>query len=169
MAFLCPGVTILWTYQIHLIHSVRFGLVIPIIAARHKTLITVEVVPLAAADPQIVGDQAIVPAMIAVHLIQAVLMVVPQAIDKMKAERRLVYILIIQAITILILLWAMPSHGQSFYSSQYHKNGRTIQINSKTVAQKKLTVYQKHSNLYKIRREIAHSKKRRNFKQGKTR
>lgn len=77
---------------------------------------------------------------------------------------------IILLIMVLIITIQVTAQGQSFYANKYDKNGRTSQLNNKTVAQKRqLTVYNKHSNLYKIRREIAHSKKRRNFKQGKTR
>jgi hypothetical protein len=72
-------------------------------------------------------------------------------------------------VAIIISFFAGQCVAQSWYSNQYKKNGSTSQLNSKTVAQKKLTVYQKHSNLYKIRREIAHSKKRKNFKKAKTR
>ena len=59
--------------------------------------------------------------------------------------------------------------AQSFYANR-HKNGRSTQLNGKTVMQRKqVSAYQQHSTLYKIRRDIAHSKKRKNFKKAKTR
>jgi len=75
-------------------------------------------------------------------------------------ESRLFLILLIM----LLIIGIQTAFSQSFYANKYDKKGRTSQLNSKTVAQKKLTVYQKHSNLYKIRREIAHSKKRKSWK-----
>ena len=79
-------------------------------------------------------------------------------------DSRLYIILLIMAAAILL---ATSVHSQSFYSSRY-KDGNAKQLNNKTVMQKKqLNMYQTHSSLYKIRRQIAHSKKRRNFKKGK--
>jgi len=81
-------------------------------------------------------------------------------------DSRLYIILLIMALVIGL----QTAFSQSFYANKYDKKGRTSQLNSKTVAQKRqLTVYNKHSNLYEIRREIAHSKKRRNFSKSKTR
>jgi hypothetical protein len=75
---------------------------------------------------------------------------------------------IILFIIVLVITIQVTAQGQSFYGNRYDK-GRTTQLNTKTVAQKKLTVYQKHSLLYKIRRDANHNRKRRNFAKSKTR
>jgi len=76
-------------------------------------------------------------------------------------DSRLYIILLIMALVICITTVARP---QSFYSNQY-KNGRSSQLNPKTVMQKKqVNAYQQHSLLYKMRRNIAHAKKRKAFK-----
>lgn len=75
---------------------------------------------------------------------------------------------LILAIIVILNALYFSCKGQSFYSSRYDK-GRTTQLNKKTVAQKKqLNFIQKHSLLYKIRRDASHDRKRKNFKKGKT-
>ena len=75
-------------------------------------------------------------------------------------EKRLFVILLVMA----LLIWGtIKSCGQSFYANRYDK-GRVTQLNNKTIAQKKLTVYNKRSLLYKLRRNSSYNKKRKAWK-----
>ena len=58
-----------------------------------------------------------------------------------------------------LILGTLKACGQSFWANKYDK-GKVTQVNKKTVAQKKLTVYHKRSLLYKLRRERSYQRKR---------
>ena len=74
---------------------------------------------------------------------------------------------LILGIMLVLIFGSVTAFSQSFYANKYEK-GRSSQLNGKTVMHKKqVNAYQQHSLLYKIRRDNAHNKKRK--QQAKTR
>ena len=82
-------------------------------------------------------------------------------LNEMK-EKRLYFILLVMGLMIAATINAC---SQSFFAHKNHPDTHEI---TPIGHKKKLTVYHKRSLLYKIRRDISHSRKRKNFKKAKT-